>query len=96
MCFSCVIQPMNAYPLTVLSACFPLLQFILTIHRFIIHCTIFRLDSSCLKLFVILFRSEQDKEPEHEDVSEAAGPGPVEESVDDSMYLWRTLELSIF
>lgn len=29
-------------------------------------------------------RSEQDKEPEHEDVSEAAGPGPVEESVDDT------------
>ncbi|XWS11460.1 hypothetical protein CRYUN_Cryun37aG0000100 [Craigia yunnanensis] len=29
-------------------------------------------------------RSEQDREPEHEAVSEAAGPGPVEESVADT------------
>ncbi|KAK6267582.1 hypothetical protein QUC31_011742 [Theobroma cacao] len=29
-------------------------------------------------------RSEQDREPEHEAVSEAAGPGPVEESADNT------------
>ena len=43
-------------------------------------------DLSYFKLFIIFFRSEQDREPEHEAVSEAAGPGPVEESVADSMY----------
>ena len=46
----------------------------------------FRSDLSYFKLFIIFFRSEQDREPEHEAVFEVVGSGPVEEFVADSMY----------
>lgn len=39
-------------------------------------------------------RSEQDKEPEQEAVSEVVGPGPKEESAADSKY--STLEFLLF
>ena len=43
-----------------------------------------------------LFKSEQDREPEHEAVSEAAGPCDVEESVADSMYFIVNFRLHKF
>lgn len=35
--------------------------------------------------YSIIFRSEQDKEPEQEAISEVVGPGPSEESSSDGM-----------
>lgn len=44
------------------------------------------------KKFPLYIRSEQDKEPEQDAVSEVVGPGPCEESgTDDGM--WLVLEL---
>lgn len=40
-----------------------------------------------LQNFLLYFRSEQDKEPEPEAVSEVAGPGPSEESGADGIKL---------
>ena len=51
---------------------------------------------SCFKLLVIFFRSEQDREPELEAVSEVAGPSNVEESVADRMYFIVNFRLHKF
>ena len=37
--------------------------------------------------FIVSLRSEQDKEPEKEVVSEVVGTGPSEEATDDGMLL---------
>jgi len=44
-----------------------------------------RLNVILIKYSVIVFRSEQDKEPEQEAVSEVVGPGPTEDSGNDGM-----------
>ena len=84
--FLCLIQLMNAYPY---NSCMCML-FLATIfsNNLQVCSSVYMISSdlSYFKLFIIFFRSEQDREPEHEAVSEAAGPGPVEESVADSMY----------
>lgn len=36
-------------------------------------------------VLILFIRSEQDKEPEKEAVSEVVGPGPLEESAADGM-----------